>query len=67
TMSMLEWDDVKLSNIKEFNYSLFNVNKKIGDSEFSLVYSANFSEEIYALKSLNNNLDKNKFKQINQK
>ncbi|CAG8502760.1 8368_t:CDS:2, partial [Gigaspora rosea] len=61
--------NLKNSNIKELNYSIFNAQKKIGSSKFSIVYSAIFNGETYALKSFSHNLylDKNKLKQINRK
>ncbi|KAF0469270.1 kinase-like protein [Gigaspora margarita] len=62
-------DEFKTSNIKEFDYSLFNDQKQVGNGEFSIVYSANFKGETYALKSLNNNLslNSNKLKNISRK
>ncbi|CAG8452967.1 6897_t:CDS:2 [Dentiscutata heterogama] len=51
------WENLKAefrtSNIKEFDYSLFNIQKQIGNGEFSIVYSADLKGEMY--EQCNNN------------
>ncbi|KAF0554761.1 kinase-like protein [Gigaspora margarita] len=49
-------NDLKASNIENFNYSQFSKPERIGSGGYAVVYSTIFQEKKYALKSLNNNL-----------
>ncbi|CAG8809744.1 12521_t:CDS:2, partial [Cetraspora pellucida] len=52
--------------IKNYDYSQFQNIKTIGKGAYATVYSATFQEEVYALKSLDNNLglDEREFNQL---
>ncbi|CAG8825091.1 22250_t:CDS:1, partial [Racocetra persica] len=43
-------------DVKSFDYSQFCNIKVIGKGGYAIVYSASYEGEVYALKSLNNNL-----------